>query len=239
MNFEKPLTQAERDAYRRLVSRRAKREPIALIIGVKEFWSISLRVEPGILIPRPDTETLVEIVLQETKQLSQPSILEIGTGSGAISVAIAREQEGAYIVATDVDPHAVRLALLNIDDQGLSNRVLLVVTDLFSAIKPRHRFDIICSNPPYIRTDDIFNLEPEIVQFEPHKALDGGNDGLDVIRNIALHAKDYLAKEGSLILEIGYNQEAAVRNILLKAGFVEVSNHPDLAGVSRVMKAKS
>ena len=238
MNFEKPLTQPERDAYRNLVSRRAEREPVALITGKKEFWSIPLRVESGILIPRPDTETLVETILYEARQFSPPTILEIGTGSGAISIAIAQEKEDAYIVATDIDPHAARLASLNIHELKLSNRVWLVTADLFSAIRPKRQFDIICSNPPYIPKDKINDLEPEIVRFEPHKALNGGPDGLDVIRDISVQTKQYLADKGSLILEIGHNQEDSVRDILTQAGFANISTHPDLAGVARVVKAK-
>jgi release factor glutamine methyltransferase len=239
LNLDAPLLPEERDRYRVLVERRARREPVALIIGQKEFWSIPLRIPSGVLIPRPETELLVEAVLAEIGGLDAPTILEIGTGSGAVSIALARENPRARIVATDIDLLALRAAADNARDAGVDSSITFVASDLFSAFRPDTRFDVICSNPPYIPHDVIPSLEPEISRFEPRRALDGGADGLEIVRRILRDAGDFLCQTGALVLEIGDGQAPAVREIFLSVGkFREIRILPDLAGRPRVAKGK-
>ncbi|MCA1961435.1 MAG: peptide chain release factor N(5)-glutamine methyltransferase [Desulfomonile sp.] len=237
INYERPLLPEERDRYRELVRRRAAREPIALIVASKEFWSIPLRAVPGVLIPRPETELLVEVVLKEVKDNPSPRILEIGTGSGAVSIALAKERPDALIVATDTDPVALSAAMENSRTTGVTDRLNIVGSDLFAALRPGPQFHVICSNPPYVPTDVIPTLQPEIILFEPRRALDGGPDGLDVIRRIAADAVQYLTDRGVLALEIGDDQEAAVREALANAGFSRnIQAFPNLADKPRVVK---
>lgn len=238
LNLERPLLLAERVRYRELVRRRAMREPVSLIIGKKEFWSIPFRVVRGVLIPRPDTEILVEAVLEEIRSVPDPRILEIGTGSGAVSVAIAKENPAARILATDVSLLALETAALNAMECGVSGAIDFLATDLFLGVKPGRLFDVICSNPPYIPSDRIATLDPEI-NFEPLLALDGGPDGLDSIRRIAVQAKHFLKDHGALIIEMAPEQEEQVRRIFTKlAGLEDIRVFPDLSGKVRVVKGK-
>jgi len=237
MNYDRPLLPAERERYRELVRRRASREPVALIIAAKEFWSIPLRAAAGVLVPRPETELLVEAVLREVKEMRAPWILEIGTGSGAVSVALAKERPDARIVATDVDPLALAAAAENARAAGVTATVHVVGMDLFAGFRRGPRFDVICSNPPYVPTDVVATLQPEIVLFEPRRALDGGPDGLDVIRRVASDAVQFLKDRGVVALEIGDDQEDAVQEILVGAGLSrDVHTFLDLAGKPRVVK---
>lgn len=239
MNLDRPLLPDERDRYRSLVRRRGAREPVALITGVKEFWSIPLRVVPGILIPRPETEILVESVLEEIKEKPAPTVLEIGTGSGAVAIAVAHENQGVKFIAVDVDPRAVEIAEANANAANVSNSLECRVSDLLTDLDSPGEFDVICSNPPYIPSDVIDTLEPEIARFEPRHALDGGPDGLDVIRRLARETPDFLKDNGALILEMGDGQERDVREILTSEGrFREIRVFPDLSGKARVIKGR-
>jgi release factor glutamine methyltransferase len=239
LNLDRPLIPSERTGYRELIQRRARREPVARIIGTKEFWSIPFRAVPGVLIPRPDTETLVEAVLDEIKDRSEPNILEIGTGSGAIAVAVIKDNPDAVIVATDIDSLALRTARLNAEDAGVADSLKFVRMDLFESLRPGTVFDVICSNPPYIPSDDIANLEPEVRDHEPRRALDGGPEGLDVIGRLIRRAGDFLTKDGALILEIGDGQAGAVGEIFAQTeGFTSIRMYHDLASIARVVKAK-
>ncbi len=240
LNLDRPLLQVERDRYRELVSRRAKREPVALITGTREFWSLPLRIAPGVLIPRPETETLVQAVLEKVRGIDEPRVLEIGTGSGAVSLAVAKEVTAVGIVATDLDPKALEVARSNATDLGVSASIRFLASDLFSEIPDGESFDIICSNPPYIPTSVLETLEPEIVGFEPRLALDGGVDGLDVIRAIASRARDFLENSGALILEFGDDQRDAVRDTLASHGrFGRINFREDLSGKPRVAVAST
>lgn len=239
LNMDRPLSSVERSLYRDLVKRRALREPVALITGKKEFWSTTFRVVPGVLIPRPETEVLVEVVLQEIQGAQSPQVLEIGTGSGAISVTVARQKPGSWIVATDIDTAAVAVARLNAADTGVSDCIDFAVMNLFDGILPHPRFHVICSNPPYVPTHVVPTLAPEITRFEPLRALDGGPDGLDAFRKIVAQAPQFLKPTGSLILEMGDEQEEAVRSLFSsEAGLSEVQFFRDLSGKPRVVKGK-
>ena len=238
LNFERPLSNSERDSYRGLVSRRAQREPVSLIIGKKEFWSIPFFVAPGVLIPRPDTETLVETVLSELQEFHNPRILELGVGSGAVSIAILKEKPSLGIVGVDINELAIELSLKNASANNCSDRLTLLMADLMGAFRTGPVFEIIFSNPPYIPTESIAGLTPEIYRFEPLTALDGGVDGLDCIRKIVHEAPDYLTPRGRLILEIGDDQSEAVLSIVEAEGrYVDATLHRDLTGNVRVVKA--
>lgn len=239
LNMDSPLNPDERARFRSLIRRRAAREPVALITGTKEFWSLQLNVTPGILIPRPDTEILVETVLQEIEHKDAPALLEIGTGSGAIALSIAREKTDAFVVASDIDLLAISTARANARGTQTDGNVRFVACNLFTAMRAAPLFDVICSNPPYIRTEDIPELEPEISCFEPIRALDGGLDGLDVIREIARHAGPMLRPGGALIVEIGDSQELEVREIFASLGGLrDIEAVRDLAGKPRVVKGR-
>jgi release factor glutamine methyltransferase len=236
LNLERPVTPSERADYRAAVLRRARREPIALITGEKEFWSFSFAVAPGVLIPRPDTEALVERVIEKMAGLARPRFLEIGVGSGAISISLLRENQHSVGVGTDISTAALRLARQNAMRAGVSSRFDLVACDLFSALRPGRYFHIVCSNPPYIPTRDISALEPEIASFEPIAALDGGKDGLSVIRRIARAASEFLAPGGFIALEVGDHQAQDVAGILEQyTGCRETMVYKDLAGKDRVV----
>lgn len=235
LNLDRPLGAAERARYRELVRRRALREPVSLIIGRKEFWSIPFRVVSGVLIPRPDTEILVEAVLDEIHDKTSPSILEIGTGSGAVAVTISHERPEALVLATDIDARALKAAAYN--TRKVEATVILFGADLLDPIRPGVRFDVICSNPPYIPDHIIPTLEPEI-NFEPLRALQGGADGLDVFRKLVPQAREFLKETGALLLEMDSDQETAVHEIFTASGFVHVETIPDLSGKPRVMKGK-
>lgn len=237
LNLDRPLVPSERARYRELIRRRARREPVARIVGSKEFWSISFRTEQGVLIPRPDTETLVEVILSEVKGRSNPRLLEIGTGSGAVAIAVLKESPGARMVATDISTRALQVTRLNAEDAGVLASLDLVAMDLFDAMEPGIQFDVICSNPPYIPSGEIPGLDPEVRDFEPLIALDGGPDGLEVIRNLVLGSKRHLAKDGTIILEIGEGQADSVGEILVQiGGLSKVKTFRDLAGRARVVK---
>jgi release factor glutamine methyltransferase len=238
LNLERPLLPNERAQFRDLVRRRAAREPVALITGKKEFWSLSFRIKPGMLIPRPETEILVEAVLQEIKDNPAPKVLEIGAGSGAVAVAVAKDNPRTEITATDTDVAALKTARLNAEDAGVGASVQFVATDLFDAFRVGLGFDVICSNPPYVPTEIIPTLEPEVRIFEPLSALDGGMDGLNVIRRLATRAMDFLNRPGVLVLEFGDGQAEDVRNIFASSGFKEIRIFRDLAGKARVIKGR-
>ncbi len=236
MNMDRPLSAPERASFRQMVTQRANRAPCALITESKEFWSMEFKVTPGTLIPRPETETLVERAIKLLKGKLSPSILELGVGSGAISVSLASEIPEASVIAVDISYKALKCAAINIKRFHLDDRIRLVCGDLFDPIARGSGFDLIVSNPPYIPTTDIGGLEREIKDNEPLEALDGGHDGLDIIRRICLHAYEHLKPGGGLAIEIGDSQEDEVKSILESTGFYgNISSCKDLAGIARVI----
>ncbi len=239
LNYDKPLKEEERKAYREMIQRRTAREPVAYILGYKEFWSLRFKVGPECLIPRPETEHLVEETLRLAAQehLSLPlRILEIGTGCGAMAVALAKELKEAHIVATDISPHALSLAKENAQAHGVGERIKFVQGDLFPPGEAP--FCLIISNPPYIITEDLFQLAPEVKDYEPLDALDGGGNGLRFFREIAQGSSGYLIKGGWLLLEMGEGQAPKVTNILEEVGFTHIELVPDYAGVKRVIRTQ-
>lgn len=241
LDFEYQLTAEELARFRELVRRRGKREPVAYITGYKEFWSLRLAVTPDVLIPRPDTEVLVEEAAKMMR-LRFPGgacrILDIGTGSGAIALALARELPDAEIIGLDISPEALGVAQANARSFDFGGRVEFMCGDSLRAVPEGGRFDAIVSNPPYIPSADIEMLEPEIKNFEPRLALDGGPDGLDFYRSWIPHMHCYLNAQGFVALEIGASQGQAVSELFISAGlYGAVRLVKDYAHQHRVVSA--
>ena len=225
-----------------LLQRRLEREPVAYIIGRQEFWSLDFQVSRDVLIPRPETERLIEVALllaAQSRSDKPVRVLDIGTGSGAIAVSIAKELPSARIYATDISPTALAIARRNAKLNGVIERINFRGGDLYTAIADQEaRFDLIVANPPYIRRAEIATLKPEVSQWEPRAALDGGADGLDFYRRIAAQAGQFLAPKGTIALEIGAGMGSEVLPILIQAGvFQDVKIVHDYAGWERVAVA--
>jgi release factor glutamine methyltransferase len=233
------LGENEQQRYQHLLARRIEREPVAYITGRQEFWSREFRVTPDVLIPRPETECLVEIALKLAGDWREPlKILDLGTGSGAIAVALAGELPTAEIFATDISPAALTVAQLNAAENGVPANVRFLDSDLFGALaETRGKFHLIVSNPPYIRRGDIASLAPEVGRWEPRSALDGGIDGLDYYRCLADESFAYLRPDGAVIMEIGADMADAVKALFRKAR-ADVEIYPDYSGRDRVVVAR-
>jgi release factor glutamine methyltransferase len=235
-HFDQPLGDPELAAYRGLVQRRMAGESVAYILGRKEFWSLDLEVDARVLVPRPDTETLVEQALEWLKAMPDPGralrVADIGTGSGALALALKKERPGDEVFAVDVSPEALDVARGNASRLGLDVTILL--GDLVSPLAGLGPFDLIASNPPYIPSQDIAGLAPE-VSHEPRLALDGGEDGLLVVRRLTSEARRVLAPGGALAMEIGAGQAAAAMESLRDEGYAGIGARRDLAGIERVV----
>ena len=236
-----PVDDRNLRTFESLLSRRIKREPTAYITGRREFWSLDFRVTPGVLIPRPETELLVETVLElatEWRSAGAPRILELGTGSGVIAVALASELKSAEIVATDISAEALAVARGNAVRNDVAGRIKFVEGDLFEPLAGEPRVDFIVFNPPYIRHADIIGLEPEISRWEPRGALDGGVDGLDYYRRTAANAGHHLSAQGVVAVEVGAGMGSAVAEFFHEAEYSSVSIADDYAGRDRVVVAR-
>lgn len=239
LRYDQPLNQDELTRFRGFVKRRAAREPVAYITGVKEFWELSLAVGPSVLIPRPETECLVEAVSDFLKGYTgsaEPVILDLGTGSGAIALALAQSCPTARVAAVERSAEALATADRNRRRHGLDDRVSLVAGDWLAPIKADPALcDVIVSNPPYIPSGDIDGLQPEIVRYEPRAALDGGPAGLDCLDGIIAAAPACLRPGGGLFLEIGHDQFPAVRRLAENCGaYRDVVCRKDYGGHDRV-----
>ncbi len=237
LRFDQPVEAAERDRFRDLVRRRLHREPVAYITGVREFWSLPLAVNPSVLIPRPETECLVEAALEALPQAAPPPkrVLDLGTGSGAVVLALAKERPGHRFLATDRSPAALATARFNARRLSLEDRLEFLASDWFTPLRPSHNWDLIVSNPPYISTATLAELAPEVAVFEPRQALDGGSEGLDCLSRLIAGAPGYLAPGGVLILEIGADQRRPVADLARKtAAYSSVDFRTDYAGRDRV-----
>jgi release factor glutamine methyltransferase len=236
-NIDAVLNIEQEQRFRELLHRRARREPVPYITGQKEFWSLGLIVTPDVLIPRPETELLVELVLERAMpyaHMSRLKILDLGTGSGAIAVSLAKELPRSRITAVDISSAALEVARRNSERHRVVSRIQTGCGDLFEPVSDH--FDFIVSNPPYIRREELGLLPAEIHDWEPPAALDGGIDGLDYYRRIIAEAHCYLEPGGHLILEIGADMGAVLVDMLAKAGcYAPAVVYQDYAGRDRII----
>lgn len=229
---EKPLTDGEAVEFAKLLALRLAGQPIAHIVGRREFWSREFAVSPQVLIPRPETELLVELALERIQPGQAARIADLGTGSGAIAITLALELPAASVTALDQSPAALEVAKGNARDWQAGN-VRFLLSDWFSALDPGERFELIVSNPPYIAESDPHLCLGDL-RFEPRSALASGSDGLDAIRHIVKTAPAWLKPGAWLLLEHGYDQAEPVKDLLFAAGFTQIASFPDLQGHNRV-----
>ena len=236
---ERPLQEDEVAGIEALIARRLAGEPVARIIGVKEFWGLPLMISPAVLVPRPETETVVEQALaaidQDGPRTRALRIADLGVGSGAILLALLSELPDAFAVGTDRDPAALAVARHNARRLGMEARATFVACDFGTALAPG--FDLVVTNPPYIASGEIATLDADVRDFDPRNALDGGPDGLAAYRAIAADARRLIAPNAHFIAEFGNRQGDAVAALFAAAGFGSIRITPDLAGISRTLTA--
>jgi release factor glutamine methyltransferase len=240
-HFEHDVEESSRAAFRDLVRRRAEGMPVAYLVGRKEFYSLPLSVSPAVLIPRPDSEFVVVEFLSVTKTIEEPRAVDVGTGSGCLALACAHQKKSARFVAIDLSPEALAIAEANARTHSLTDRIDFRLGNGLEPVVGEGPFDVIVSNPPYIPTDVIPTLEPGVQLYEPHLALDGGPDGLRVVEPLINQAVALLKPGGHLILEIGTDQEEAVRALIgahpelkLAPTIRDHANHPRVVRAARV-----
>jgi release factor glutamine methyltransferase len=231
--------ESERSRFRELIQRRIAGWPVAYLVGSRDFYLLSFEVSPEVLIPRPETETLVLETLEFLKPLKSPTVLDIGTGSGCIAISIAHQKKDAHITAIDISPDALQIGKRNAIRYGLLERISFLQGDLLAPLPAGSTFDLVVSNPPYIAQTEFAGLIPEVRDHEPRVALDGGPDGLSFYRRIAAGVVVCLKTGGRLMVEIGYTQEEAVRRIFLDNPYLELGRTlKDALGHPRVIQAK-
>lgn len=243
LQYDRPLIPSELDSFKMLIKRRIGREPVAYIMGRKEFWSMDLKVTPDVLIPRPETECLVEAVLPhipEKENEKTKRILDLGTGSGAIVLALVSQRPGHLFFASDLSGKALEVASENAERHGFAGHINFFSSNWFLPLRGNAvLFDIIVSNPPYIRSDDIGKLQPEVCEYEPRMALESDKDGLGAIRHIVTHAHMYLNRDGYLLLEIDHHQKKDVWRIIDQTDqYEDISFSKDYSGYFRVVEMK-
>lgn len=236
--YDQPLKKEELEKIRALVSRRAKGEPVAYVVGEREFWSLPFIVSPAVLIPRPDTEVLVEVALEHLKGVEAPYVCDVGTGSGCIAVALAKELPASRLVAIDRSPAALEVARANAQRHVPGDRIELLEGDLLEGLGDRGPFHAIVANLPYVPEGDHTALMKDVRDHEPHDALFGGPDGLELVRRLVARAGRHLVPGGALILEGGHDQLGKMAAILSEAGFEAPSVRRDYAGHERVVAAR-
>ncbi len=225
------------EQYIALLERRFAGEPMQYIFGEAEFYRLPFRVNPDVLIPRPETEHAVEKVLKLATNFAAPRIVDVGTGSGAIAVALAHELPEAVVTATDLFASALSVARENVQRNGVAERIRFLEGDLLEPVAGE-QFDIVISNPPYVPNGDRESLAVEVRDYEPGQALFAGADGLDMYRRLIPQAFAVLASGGYVVLEIGHGQEPPVGALLGEAGFENIEFTPDLQGIPRVVEAR-
>lgn len=247
IDLQKFLSSREHQIFKELIQRRVLREPLHYITGIKEFWSLHFKVNRYVLIPRPETEILVQKTLDILKghyssHAGLVYINEIGTGCGNIAISLSKERENLFIIATDNSEEALSIAADNARLNNINNQICFQKRELFGEHKSNAGikiFNLIVSNPPYIPTEDIKSLAPEIKNYEPRAALDGGPDGLYIYRKIIAQIPDYLNKGGFVVFEMGYNQGKAISQMLQDTGyFSEIEITKDYSGKDRVISAR-
>jgi len=244
-HLQDPSGEEEKENFEQLIKKRLSGEPLQYLLGHQEFWSIDFKVDPRVLIPRPETELLVEqslSILSKNFPRRTLYVLDIGTGSGAIAISLVKEKRDLFVVATDISGEALLLARENAKSAGVLHRIEFVKGDLFSPIRlmrEKEPFDLILSNPPYIHRSQIQNLAREVKDHEPVVALNGGEDGMEFYRSIVSQGPSYLRKGGWLLLEVGENQGEKVFGLIEREGsFSRPERIKDLSGIERVVKAR-
>lgn len=226
----------EKERFHAAAGRRAAREPFQYITGKQEFYGLDFTVAPDVLIPRPETEILVEAAIEHLKASGRKRFCEIGIGSGCISVSILANVPEATAVAGDISENALKLASLNAETNGVIDRLQLIRSDTFDKL-PVEQFDLVASNPPYVPEHDFAGLPVEVRDHEPPTALTDGGDGLSIIRTIITQAPSYLLPAGLLLMEIGWNQSERVAALLDNKVWTSITFLPDLQGIPRILKA--
>ena len=232
MNY---VSDGTKKSFEDVVERRAKKEPVSRIAQKREFWGLEFEISPDVLDPRPDTETLVETVL-EAWQVSYDTVLDLGTGSGCILLSILNEQKHAHGIGLDQSEAALEIARKNSLRLEVDGRCEFYQSDWFGAVSGK-KFDVIVSNPPYIPTADIEHLEVDVKEYDPMSALDGGIDGYDDYRHIISNAQKHLTEDGLIAFEVGIGQADMVAEMLAKLGFFQINIRKDLSGVKRCVYA--
>ena len=240
LNFDRVLTAAETDGLRELVRRRAAREPLQHITGSTSFCGLEIAVSRAALVPRPETELLAELGWDflATRRSSLVTVLDFGTGTGCIAIALAAKCPNAKITGIDVSPDALALAKQNAEKNQVADRIGFFQGDGFAAVPGKPQFDLLISNPPYIAAAEIETLQPEVRDFDPRPALDGGADGLDFYRRLALEAKPFLKLDGKLMVEFGEGQAEAIRKIFEAENWIVEAVREDYSHRARILIAK-
>lgn len=234
---EYELTEEDEFFFYQIVYRRARREPFQHITGKQEFYGLEFDVDETVLIPRPETEIIVENAIEILQKLEKPRFCEVGTGSGCISVSILYNVPKAFAVGLDISVSALEMTKRNAEKHQVAERLHLKNSDVFSALS-KTKFDLIVSNPPYIPSEDILHLQPEVRDFEPLKALTDGKDGLSIIENIIKNSPKFLQSKGFLLMEIGFGQAESVEKLFDLEIWKLIKILPDLQGIPRTVKAQ-
>ncbi len=237
LNLNKELTDEQRNEFMQYINDRINGRPVAYIVGNREFMGLDFFVKEGVLIPRPDTETLVEEMIDLCKNKKEEiKILDIGTGSGAITVSLAKYIENSKITSFDISEIPLEVGKINAINNQVDKKIEFVKSDVFSAIKDTNiKFDVIVSNPPYIPRKDIEDLHTQVKDYEPYNALEGGEDGLDFYRQITRESVDYIKQDGILAYEVGHDQAEDVARIMENYGYTKIYKKKDIQGIDRVV----
>lgn len=236
LNLHKELTKEQLDSFNKMIQDRLKGRPIAYIVNNREFMGLDFYVEEGVLIPRPDTEPLVEEVIELVKGKENLKIVDIGTGSGAITVSLAKYIKDCQVYSLDISDKALSIGLKNAISNEVEDKINFIKSNIFSGIEDKGlKLDVIVSNPPYIRRADIETLHTQVKDYEPYIALEGGEDGLDFYRDITRESVKYLKDKGILAFEVGHDQAEDVSEILKHNGYTNIYTKKDLQGIDRVV----
>ncbi len=236
INLNKELSNEEYDLFLSMIKDRINGRPVAYIVGNREFMGLDFFVKEGVLIPRSDTEALVEEIIELCKNKDKVEILDIGTGSGAITVSLAKYIEKSTVKSLDISDIPLEVGKKNAINNGVDNKIEFIKSDLFSSIKDKNiKFDVIVSNPPYIPKKDMDTLHTQVKDYEPYNALEGGIDGLDFYRDITEQSKCYLKEDGILAYEVGHDQAKDVSEIMKDNGYTKIYTKKDIQGIDRVV----
>ena len=235
LNLDKVLSEDEEKTFIKYINERLENRPIAYIVGNREFMGLDFYVKEGVLIPRPDTEILVEEVIELAKNKGEINILDIGTGSGAITVSLAKYLPNAKITSVDIEDIPLEVGRINAKSNEVEDRIEFVKSNLFENIDKDMKFDIIVSNPPYIKREVVETLDKQVKDYEPYTALEGGEDGLDFYREITKQSKSYLKEKGILAYEVGHDQSEDVSKLMIDGGYTNIYTKKDLQGFERVV----